>query len=221
MTKVAANTETVIVLLGGEPINAQAIGDLPANCTVIAADSGVQLAPALGLDISVVIGDMDSIEATALEALKALGTIVVQHAVDKNESDAELALHYAASLGATRLIVISGGGGRLDHQLALFAVMFLDSLQGTQLEVRLGSSRAYPVRAGETITISCTTGDVIGLIPFGGDAYGVTTSNLHWPLRDESLIAAASRGISNRAMSDEFSVTVTTGRLIVTVDAPA
>jgi thiamine pyrophosphokinase len=220
MTTVAANTETVIVLLGGEPINAQAIGDLPTGCIVIAADSGVQLAPVLGLNISVVIGDMDSIDATALEALKALGTIVVQHAADKNESDAELALVYAASLGATRLIVISGGGGRLDHQLALFAVMFLDSLQGTRLEVRLGYSRAHPVRAGETVTISCATGDVIGLIPFGGDAHGVTTSNLHWPLRDESLIAA-SRGISNRAMSDEFSVTVTTGRLIVTVDAPA
>ena len=163
---------------------------------------------------------MDSIEATALEALKALGTTVVQHAVDKNESDAELALHYAASLGATRLIVISGGGGRLDHQLALFAVMFLDSLQGTHLEVRLGSSRAYPVRAGETVAVDCVAGDVIGLIPFGGDAHGVTTSNLHWPLHDESLIAAGSRGISNRAMADEFSVTVTSGRLIVTVDAP-
>ena len=85
MTTVAANTETAIVLLGGEPINAQVIGNLPANCTVIAADSGVQLAPALGLDISVVIGDMDSIEATALKALKALGTIVVQHAVDKTK----------------------------------------------------------------------------------------------------------------------------------------
>jgi len=221
MTAIAANTETAIVLLGGEPIDAQAIGDLPTGCIVIAADSGVELAPVLGLDISVVIGDMDSIDATALEALKALGTTVVQHAADKNESDAELALRHAVDLGATRLIVISGGGGRLDHQLALFAVMFLDSLQGTRLEVRLGYSRAYPVRAGETVTISCTTGDVIGLIPFGGDAHGVTTSNLHWPLRDESLIAAASRGISNRAMFDEFSVTVTTGRLIVTVDAPA
>ena len=116
--------------------------------------------------------------------------------------------------------MIGGGGGRLDHQLALFAVMFLDSLHGTRLEVRLGYSRAYPVRAGETVTISCTTGDVIGLIPFGGDAHGITTSNLHWPLHDESLFAAASRGISNQAMSGEFSVTVTTGRLIVTVDAP-
>lgn len=220
MTTVAANTETAIVLLGGEPINAQAIGALPSNCMVIAADSGVVLAPVLGLEISVVIGDMDSIAATALEALKALGTTVVQHAADKNQSDAELALQYAADLGATRLIVIGGGGGRLDHQLALFAVMFLDSLQGTRLEVRLGRSRAYPVRAGETATVHCTAGDVIGLIPFGGDAHGVTTSNLHWPLHDESLIVAASRGISNRAMSDEFSVTVTTGRLIVTMDTP-
>ena len=220
MTTVAANTETAIVLLGGDAIDAKAIGALPANCTVIAADSGVELAPMLGLDISVVIGDLDSIEATALEALKALGTIVVQHAVDKNESDAELAMRYAASLGVTRLIVLSGGGGRLDHQLALFAVMFLDSLRGTRIEVRLARSRAYPVRSGETITISCTTGDVIGLIPFGGDAHGVTTSNLHWPLSDGSLIAAASRGISNRARADEVSVTVTTGHLIVTVDTP-
>ena len=74
MTTVAANSETAIVLLGGEPINAQAIGNLPANCMVIAADSGVQLAPALGLDISVVIGDMDSIEATALKAAAGMRT---------------------------------------------------------------------------------------------------------------------------------------------------
>lgn len=221
MTTTAANTETAIVLLGGEPIDAQAIGNLPANCTVIAADSGVELAPVLGLDISVVIGDMDSIAPTALEALKALGTTVVQHAADKNQSDAELALQYAADLGAARIILIGGGGGRLDHQLALFAVMFLDSLQGTRVEVRLARSRAYPVRAGETATVHCTVGDVIGLIPFGGDAHGITTSNLRWPLHNESLVAAASRGISNRAMSDEFSVTVTTGRLIVTVDASA
>ncbi len=221
MTATTANTETAIVLLGGEPIDAKAIGDLPRGCIVIAADSGVELAPVLGLDISVVIGDMDSIAATALEALKALGTTVVQHAADKNESDAELALRHAIDLGATRLIVIGGGGGRLDHQLALFAVMFLDSLRGTRVEVRLARSRAYPVRAGETVAVHCAAGDVVGLIPFGGDAHGITTSNLRWPLHGESLFAAASRGISNRAMSDEFSVTVTTGRLIVTVDASA
>ena len=219
MTAIAANTETAIVLLGGEPIDAQAIGDLPKGCIVIAADSGVELAPVLGLDISVVIGDMDSIDATALEALKALGTTVVQHAADKNESDAELALRHAIDLGATRLIMIGGGGGRLDHQLALFAVMFLDSLQGTRLEVRLARSRAYPVRAGETVAVHCAVGDVIGLIPFGGDAHGVTTSNLRWPLHNESLFAAASRGISNRAIADEFSVVIDTGCLIVTVDS--
>ncbi len=219
MTGILLDTSTAIVLLGGDAIDAKAIGDLPTNCIVIAADSGVELAPVLGLDISVVIGDMDSIDATALEALKALGTTVVQHAADKNESDAELALRHAVDLGATRLIVIGGGGGRLDHQLALFAVMFLDSLRGTRVEVRLARSRAYPVRAGETITISCTTGDVIGLIPFGGDTHGITTGDLRWPLHDESLFAFASRGISNRAMSDEFSVTVTTGHLIVTVDS--
>jgi thiamine pyrophosphokinase len=140
--------------------------------------------------------------------------------VDKNESDAELALRYAIDRGAQRIVLVSGGGGRLDHQLALFAVMFIDDLREAHVEARLAGSRAYAVRDGGSVTLRCNPGDVIGLLPFGGDAHGITTRSLQWLLSNESLYVAASRGISNRAISDEVTIAVASGRLIVTVDSP-
>jgi thiamine pyrophosphokinase len=219
MTSISSNTPTAVVLLGGNTADVGSLGVLPTNTVVVAADSGVELARQLGLDVHAVVGDMDSISPTALAALDALGTEIVRHPIDKNESDAELALRYAIARGAQRVVLVGGGGGRLDHQLALFAVMFINELRGVHVEARLAGSRAYAVHDGATVDIECTKGDVIGLLPFGGDAHGVTTSGLQWALSDESLIVTASRGISNRAIATHVTIAVTKGRLIVTVDS--
>ena len=218
MTGPSPDCTTAIVLIGGGTIDATSVGSLPEDCLVVAADSGVHVAEQLGLDVHVVIGDMDSIDATTLAALAALGTNVVRFPTDKNESDTELALRHAVGLGARHLIIVGGGGGRLDHQLASFSVMFLEVLRGVRVESRIAGSRAFAVLDDKPATIVCTPGDVIGLIPFGGDVHGVVTRGLQWALAGESLQVAASRGISNRAEGSEISVAVGAGRLIVTVD---
>jgi thiamine pyrophosphokinase len=219
MTFEAPTGSTAIVLLGGDTVDIPTLGTIPADSLVVAADSGVELARLLGLDVDVVVGDMDSISPTALSALRALGTEVVRHPADKNESDAELALRFVRDRGIQRVIIVGGGGGRLDHQLALFAVMFIDELRDARVEARLARSRAYAVRDGAEITIACAMGDNVGLLPFGGDAHGVTTKGLQWALSNDSLRVAASRGISNRAVSTDVRVSVGSGRLIVTVDS--
>ncbi|MFM7307237.1 MAG: hypothetical protein ACKO2Q_04555, partial [Actinomycetota bacterium] len=77
---------------------------------------------------------------------------------------------------------------------------------------------AFPIREGESRTIDCRDGDIVGLLPFGGDTRGITTEGLQWPLRNESLFVTASRGVSNRALGSTFLVAVRTGRLLVTLD---
>lgn len=213
-------TDTAIVLLGGADLDSSSIGALPTPSLVIAADSGAHHAESLGLAVDVVIGDMDSIDNTALAALHALGARVVSHPSDKNETDAELALVHAAEHGVRRVVVVGSGGGRLDHQLSLFSLLFHHSLREIQVEARVGGSRSYPVREGESRTIECGNGDIVGLLPFGGDAHGITTEGLQWPLDDESLFVTASRGVSNRATGTNFRVSVGTGRLLVTLDQP-
>ncbi|MFM7964060.1 MAG: hypothetical protein ACKPBF_08870, partial [Actinomycetota bacterium] len=77
---------------------------------------------------------------------------------------------------------------------------------------------SFPIREGESRTIDCRDGDIVGLLPFGGDTHGITTEGLQWPLRDESLFVTGSRGVSNRALGSNFLVAVRTGQLLVTLD---
>lgn len=220
MKSIHTPSNTAVVLLGGGHVTPASVGELPAASLVIAADSGAHHAEVLGLPVHVVVGDLDSVNRTALDALSALGAEVVSHPVDKNETDAELALLHAAGSRVTRVVIVGAGGGRLDHQLSLFALLFHDCLRGLEVEARIGASRTYPLRSGESRAVSCRDGDVVGLIPFGGDAHGITTRGLQWPLTNESLVVTASRGVSNRATSTEFHVSLREGRLLVTIDRP-
>ena len=209
-----------IVLLGGEVTDLSAVGPLSPEATVIAADSGLHLAAPLGLVVAAVVGDMDSVNPTALAAVEALGTRVIRMSPNKDASDAELALHHALSLGATRITIIAGRSNRLDHELANFAVLFLPALRNRRVEIRVAGSRAFALDATErpvNTNIECAVGDIIGLLPFGGDANGVTTSGLQWSLTDEDLKVNASRGISNRATRNDVVVSLQRGRLLVTL----
>src|SRR5262245_40434058 len=106
-----------LVFAGGDapgPIDA----DLAAAPIVVAADSGVGHALALGLAVDLVIGDFDSAEPAHVERAIALGARVDRHPADKDATDLELALDAARELGATEITVLGVGGGRLDHLLA-------------------------------------------------------------------------------------------------------
>ena len=85
---------------------------------VVAADSGVAHALALGLAVDVAVGDFDSLDPRVLEAVEAAGTRVERHPAAKDATDLELAIDVAVGLGAARIVVLGGHGGRLDHFLA-------------------------------------------------------------------------------------------------------
>jgi thiamine pyrophosphokinase len=207
----ASNRRNFVVLLGGEIRDIASIGVIPRDATVIAADSGLHLADPLGL----------SVDATALAAVEALGTQVIRYSADKDASDAELALSHAAALGATNITVIAGRSSRLDHELGNFAVLFLDELRSRRVELRVAGARVFPLDArdggGASLRIPCTSGDIVGVLPFGGDAHGVTTRGLRWALSNNVLAVNSSRGISNRAVGSDVHVAVESGRLLVTI----
>ena len=63
-------------------------------------------------------------------------------------------------------------------------------------------------------------GDVVTLLPFGGDVRGITTDGLRFPLRDEPLRLGPARGLSNVRLSQTAAVTVREGLLLV-IESPA
>ena len=215
----SAAERTVVVVIGGAPPDPRAIGHLPDDAVVIAADSGLDHALALGLRVDRVVGDLDSVSAEALARAEADGVPIDRHASAKDATDTELALDVALGLAGPggQVVVVSGGGDRLDHLLGTIAVLCRPS--SVPVEAWVADTYVAVVDADRPLSLDLAPGSIVGLVPVGGDAHGVRTTGLRWTLADETLVALASRGLSNEVVSSPVTVHLTTGALAAVVPA--
>ena len=185
---------------------------VPDGGTVIAADGGLDRAAALGLEVDVLVGDLDSVSSAALARAESAGTRIVRHPVAKDATDLELALDEALALGARRVLVIASAGGRLDHLAASLLLLGADRYAELELDALVGDALVHVVRSARTLR--GTPGELLTLLPLGDGAEGVTTSGLEYPLDGETLGPGSTRGVSNVFTSAEARVTVAEGILL-------
>jgi thiamine pyrophosphokinase len=212
-----------IVVTGGDlpdPVLVDAL-DLPVDGrVVVAADSGVAHALALGLEIDVAVGDFDSLDPATLEAIEAAGVRVERHPVAKNATDLELAIDVAVGLGAARIIVLGGHGGRLDHFLANALVLAAPQLGAVEVEALVGDAVVSVVRPGPGVRFGGRSGQLVTILPVHGPAEGVRTEGLLYPLHGETLFAGTTRGVSNVLVAAEAQVSLTGGVVLVVRPGP-
>jgi thiamine pyrophosphokinase len=182
---------------------------------VVAADGGARHADVLGRRLDLWVGDGDSLGEEALAELVVAGVPIRRLAVDKDESDTELALLAAIDAGAERLTILGAlGGARFDHGLANIWLLAHPRLDRRDVRLVDTSARIRLVGPGRT-DLGGRTGDLVSLLPFGGDAGSVTTTGLRYPLRDERLSVGPSRGLSNVRSESDASIVLATGRILV------
>ena len=204
-----------IILIGGDLVDARAVPPLPADAYVMAADSGIAQAPLLAINVDLVIGDMDSADPAAVRDAEAHGAEIEIHPRDKDATDLELAVVAAAERGYTRLVVVGGTGGRLDHVLGNVLLVAAGRFDDLAIEWWTGREHVLLARPGSPVRVSGRPGDALSLIPLGGRASGVTTEGLRWPLSGDELTADTTRGISNELTGERAGVTVDSGTLLV------
>lgn len=208
---------TVIVVAGGgDP--GQPLPALPVGATVIAADGGVDRALAHGLRVGVAVGDFDSVTPDGLATAEAAGALIERHPAAKDATDLELALDAALTLQPERVLVVGDDGGRLDHLVGGLLVLGLERYASTHIDALLGRTRAAVIRG--TRVVAGAPGELVSLLPLHGDAEGVTTEGLEYPLRHETLPAGTSRGVSNVFAADEARITVERGCLLALCPGP-
>jgi hypothetical protein len=100
-------SETVVVVTGGDAIDPAHVRDLPAGVRVIAVDSGVDQAHALGLDVELAIGDFDSVTPDGLARAESDGAAIDRHPTAKDATDLELALDAAIARRPARIHVLA------------------------------------------------------------------------------------------------------------------
>lgn len=207
-----------IVITGGHPPDPRSWqrGTRPDH--VVCADSGFDHALALGVDVDVLVGDLDSISPAGRAVAEERGVEIVEYHPDKDRTDTELALGLAAERGATTITLLTGGGDRLDHLLGVMAALTHDELAHLdRVDAWIGRDHLVVTRPERPIILDLDPGSLVSLIPLGGSVHGVRTSGLQWPLDGETLRADRARGVSNRAATERVSVEVESGVLVVIV----
>lgn len=207
---------TVVVVTGSEPLDPLAVAALPANAIVLAADGGLDHALAAGLTPAGLVGDLDSITPEGLAWAEEHATIA-RHDPRKDQTDTELALAMAIDLNPARLVLLAGGGDRLDHTLGALGALGHPTLTSVPIiEGWWGRQRIRVLHGpGRAELTDMVPGTSLSVLAAHGPCEGVTLTGVEWPLTNHQLDPLVGLGISNVAVDETITISVLHG--VVTV----
>ncbi|MDR1948500.1 MAG: thiamine diphosphokinase [Spirochaetaceae bacterium] len=212
-----------IVFIGGEGPPAARSRELAGRADIIAAaDSGLIAAEEAGLYPQWIIGDMDSLgDLRRLE--KYPPERVLRYPADKDYTDTELALRFLWDQGCDETWIVGGGGGRIDHLLAIRSLFERERSPDRWIT---GSEDIRRLRAGDTLRFGAEgegggpgspappRGCRVSVFPLGDGPWKAKSRFLTWPL-DGLSWDRGFFGVSNTAPEGHFSVYAEGGNFLV------
>ncbi len=197
---------TALIIANGE-VGENICDILPHYEFVICADGGVRHLEKLGISADIVLGDMDSAGEISL------GDNVITYPVRKDFTDGEIAVNYALENGYTDIVMIGFTGTRLDHTLT--NIFLLEKIAKHGGKGKIIDDNNIIMWAERENIIEGSPGEIISIIPVGGDVFGVTTQGLDYPLKDEKLEFGKSRGVSNVMTGEKCRICIKKGQALI------
>ena len=195
-----------VIIIGGECKTSGIPRDIFDGAFIIAADSGYDTAKKLGVIPHLLVGDMDSISEVPSDVE------IYRVKAEKDDTDTMLAISIARSRGADEIILVGGGGGRLDHLLS--NIFMLEALADEGIRHRMydGTNEAFVLSDGE-VTLK-KRGGYFGIIALEDSV--VTATGCKYPLNAAPLKRTLPYAVSNEVTGSEAMIKVR-GKVVVIV----
>ena len=183
---------------------------IPEGAFVIAADGGYRHVETLGILPDGILGDFDSL------GYVPEGATVFP--VEKDDTDAMLAVRLGLEKGCTRFLLYGGlEGPRLDHTVANLQTLQFLADRGARGTL-VGENQHVTVIRNTTLTFPAHCRGHISIFCMGKPARGVTIRGLLYPLEKGTLDAGFPLGVSNHFTGETATVTVEEGSLLIVYD---
>ncbi|MDP9300708.1 MAG: thiamine diphosphokinase [Actinomycetota bacterium] len=171
-----------------------------------------------GLRVDLLVGDLDSVPLKEVERVTSGGGRINRYPSDKDATDLELALEAAGAEGATRVVVVGGSAGRLDHVVGNALVLAQARFASLEIDAVFGAARLHVIRGRRALRGQ--PGELVSLLAVGGVARGVRTKGLRWGLDGGDLHPGSTLGVSNEFVEREASVAVDEGVVLAIRPGP-
>ncbi len=163
---------------------------------VLACDRGLAYTQREGIVPDLILGDFDSYRGTLPE-----GIPVLRYPVEKDDTDAMLAVRWAADNGFDAIRLACCFGGRLDHLLSNIQTMYLAAKLGMEAEARDERSELRVLRPG-TYRLPYSAGWSLSLLALTEKVWGLSIRGTKYEVRNVTLQNPTTLGQSNAFVSD-------------------
>lgn len=180
---------------------------------IIAADGGSRHILNSGFMPDALIGDLDSVDEETLDKIKTSSCAIVKYPREKDYTDTQIAIDYAIEKKADEIILLGCVGDRLDHTLANIFLLVKLIKQGIKACIVNEKNAIYIT--DHCIELNGNIGDLLSLIPVGGDVTGIYTKGLKYGLAGKTIKMGDPLGISNVFIDNKIEVKIESGYLLV------
>lgn len=206
--------QEILFVAGGKKPGREFFLSILGGRKVFCIDKGIEICRECDIAPEILLGDFDSAENSAIEWARAKKIPVEKYPADKDLTDTQLALKRAGEIFGEHVGIMTGCfGGRFDH---LYSVIF--TCATIERKIFLADEREIVIylRGGEETTIKFYKKPfAVSLLPISSVCEGVSTTNLHWELKNATLTQFFPNATSNRADSNKISVKIRSGTLAI------
>lgn len=149
------------------------------------------------------IGDFDSTTKKEMSSITKSIRIVKTYKPEKDQTDLELAIHYADTLGPSEVVIFGATGTRLDHTLAALHLLHKHILVDQNNRIRL-------IGCGKTI-IKKASYRYVSILPYT-KSITLSLTGFRYDLVKTKLIRGTTRGVSNEFVGRQAVIDLFAGK---------
>ena len=180
---------------------------------IICTDGAAERMRELGRVPDMIVGDMDSVDEATLAYFERKGSRIVRYAVEKDETDTQIALEHAFEIDPEAIRIYGALGGRIDHALANISLLVMCLKRGIDAKIVNSDCELFVIDG--PCVIDGKKGDTVSLLPMSSEVRGITLEGFEYPLTEATMEIGVPYGISNQLAGTRGTISVESGYLLV------
>ncbi len=207
-----------IIISGGELEEGFVEKVLSENegASIVGVDKGVEYLYHHQIKPNYIVGDFDSIAPEIIKYYKTETNVAVrEYNPIKDESDTEMAIRIAITIGSTEIYILGATGGRIDHLWANIQSLSIACKFNVRAYILDPQNRIFVTDKPCQLKKSEAYGKYLSVFSLSGDIFDFNMKGTKWPLEHHVLKPTDSLTVSNRFEDEIVEINFIGGTIVV------
>ena len=207
-----------IIISGGELEEGFVETVLSENegASIVGVDKGVEYLYHHQIKPNYIVGDFDSIAPEVIKYYKTETNVAIrEYNPVKDESDTEMAIRIAITIGSTEIYILGATGGRIDHLWANVQSLAIACKFNVRAYILDPQNRIFVTDKPCQLKKSEAYGKYLSVFSLSGDIFDFNMKGTKWPLEHHVLKPTDSLTVSNRFEDELVEIDFIGGTIVV------